>query len=77
MNEQNQTTFPNNGRNPGQAPAPAGEAVMLAGMKVLFDEKAGLHPVELVAKAPPPSAGKGKYSGQLGRTRAAPRRRAG
>lgn len=47
MSEQTQTVFPDNGNQP--ASAPAAEPIMLEGMKVLFDEKVGLYPVDLVA----------------------------
>ena len=48
MIEQKGTIFPSN----GERPAPAPEVVMLEGMKVLFDDKAGLYPVDLVAVPP-------------------------
>ena len=82
MNEQPQTVFPaafpsteprpDNGSGPVQAPA--GTPVMLEGMKVMFDDKVGLYPVDLVAKTPPRRMSGGTPSGQLGRTRPAARR---
>lgn len=82
MNEQPQTVFPAASPSTGPRPdngsglvqAPAGTPVMLEGMKVMFDDKVGLYPVDLVAKTPPRRMAGGKQSGQLGRTRPAARR---
>lgn len=71
MNEQTQTVFPNNGHKP--VAIPTGDAVMLEGMKVIFDDKVGLYPVDLVAKRPKSGRDMVKQNGQLGRTRLAAR----
>jgi hypothetical protein len=71
MNEQTQTVFPSNGTQP--AVDHTREPIMLEGMKVLFDEKVGLYPVELVAKAPQKRRREAEHDGQLGRTRAVAR----
>ncbi len=75
MNEQSQVVFPNNGQSPGhrRATEPAGEPVMLEGMKILFDDKVGLYPVDLVAKPSRRRGGEGKSNGNTGRTRLAAR----
>jgi hypothetical protein len=46
--EPRQTLYPNNGHKPEVGPS--ADQVMLEGMKVLFDDKVGLYPVNLVAK---------------------------
>lgn len=50
MNRSEQTEFPDTTtQENGAEPSGAGP-VMLEGMKVLFDDKVGLYPVDLVAK---------------------------
>jgi hypothetical protein len=60
MNEPTGTIFPH--------AAPAGDSVMLEGMKLLFDDKVGLFPVKLVARE---QSVKSRRNGRVRRRRAA------
>ena len=50
MNPPEQTEFPDTTSQENVAAAPSAGPVILEGMKVLFDDKVGLYPVDLVAK---------------------------
>jgi hypothetical protein len=70
MRNQTHTVFPKNGHYP--AMGLTAEEVMLEGMKVLFDDKVGLYPVNLVAKPDERKTMQEQRDGHGGRTRRVP-----